>query len=80
MIKLTNLILENYGGPGEVVLPSTHKAGLRVPKGGACCANCSWWNVEGQICNNTYYYDWAETNKIPYPSDEYCSDWWEPKK
>jgi hypothetical protein len=43
MLKLTNILTENYGGPGEMVLPPNHKAGLKVPKGGSCCANCEYW-------------------------------------
>ena len=78
MIKLQNILTENYGGPGEMVLPPNHKAGLKVPKGGSCCANCKWWDKEEQICVSTYYQDWAGTNKIPYAADEYCTNWWEP--
>ena len=66
MINLTNILTENYGGPGEMVLPPNHKAGLKVPKGGSCCANCKWWNKEEQVCVSTYYVEWAGTNKIPY--------------
>jgi len=80
MLKLTNILTENYGGPGEMVLPPTHKAGLKVPKGGSCCANCKWWNKEEQICSSTYYVEWAGTNKIPYKANEYCTNWWEPIK
>jgi hypothetical protein len=79
MIKLVDLLNEDYGGPGKLVLPSNHIAGLKVPKGGSCCANCKWWNKKEQICTNTYYSDWAQTNKIPYSPLEFCSDWWEPK-
>ena len=42
MIKLTDILTENYGGEGEMVLPPSHRAGLRVPKGGSCCANCEY--------------------------------------
>jgi hypothetical protein len=75
MIKLTDLLLEDYGGPGEMVLPSTHKAGLRVPKGGSCYANCKRWSPEEQICNSQYYQEWAGTSTIPYAADEYCTNW-----
>ena len=30
MIKLQNILTENYGGKGEMVLPPNHKAGLKV--------------------------------------------------
>lgn len=82
MIKLIDL-LEEYGG-GEYELPKDHKAGMKVPKGGSCCANCEYWVVkpksEEYHCANKYYQKWAETDSIPYPPDEYCSDWWEPRK
>jgi hypothetical protein len=78
MINLISLLTENYGGEGEMVLPENHKAGLRVPKGGSCCANCKWWDAEEEICESKYYSDWAGTNKIPYAADEYCTNWWEP--
>jgi hypothetical protein len=81
MTKFINLLKEEYGG-GDYVLPKNHKAGLRVPKGGSCCANCEYWvaateEKEGR-CTNKYYQKWAGTDKIPYPPDEYCTDWWEP--
>ena len=77
--KLLHILHENYGGPGEGELPASHQAGMKVPKGGACCANCKWWDQEGTICTNPYYKKWAHTTQIPAPADEYCSDWWQPK-
>ena len=78
MISLKNILTEDYGGKGEMVLPPNHKAGLKVPKGGSCCANCKWWVPEKKICASTYYQEWAQTDTIPYPADEYCTNWWEP--
>jgi hypothetical protein len=82
---ITNYLLnqqlrEEYGGPGLMVLPDNHSAGLKVPKGGSCCANCKWWSKEEQVCNSKYYQEWAGTNTIPYAADEYCTNWWEPIK
>jgi len=79
MKKLSDVIMESgqYGGK-KYALPKGHKAGLRVPKGGSCCANCEYWIKER--CTNKYYQAWAGTDKIPYPADEYCTDWWEPKE
>jgi hypothetical protein len=83
MMKLIDLLKEEYGG-GEYEIPKDHKAGLRVPKGGSCCANCEYWKEgeEGEKgkCINEYYIKWAGTSSIPYPPDQYCTDWWEPKK
>lgn len=75
MIKLTDLLLKE--GPAEY--PSNHQPGMRVPKGGSMCANCEYHKVEGNICLNKYWEQWAETKEIPYPANEYCCDWWEPK-
>jgi hypothetical protein len=71
-------LLENFGGPGKMILPKGHKAGLRVPKGGSCCANCKYWDADAEVCNSDYYVKWAGTNTIPYPANEYCTNWWEP--
>lgn len=78
MIKLKELLNEEYGGPGKYEIPANHKAGLKVPKGGSCCATCKYWNTDQQICTNTYYTQWAKTETIPHPADEYCTDWYEP--
>jgi hypothetical protein len=73
------LLAEEYGGK-EFELPSNHSAGLKVPKGGSCCANCKFWNSEKSLCGNKYYVKWNGDGTIPVPADEFCSDWWEPKK
>jgi hypothetical protein len=58
--------------------PPNHKVGMRVPKGGSCCANCKFW--DGKDCESKYYRMWNNrSGKIPAPPDEYCSDFWEPK-
>ena len=80
MIKLSDLLKEEYGA-GPYNLPENHKAGMKVPKGGACCANCKWWvSGEKSHCSNKYYEEWAGTDQIPYSPDQYCTDWWEPIK
>ena len=73
-MRLIDLLLE---AKGEYILPPDHTQGLKVPKGGSCCANCEYWDSEKESCKNTYYQKWAGTDKIPNPPDEYCSDWWE---
>ena len=75
---LKESVNEEYGGPGNYSVPEDHLAGIRVPKGGSCCANCEYWIAKEEICTNTHYQEWAGTNKIPYPADEYCTDWYEP--
>jgi hypothetical protein len=82
MIKFLKLLEEYGGGPYE--LPKNHKAGMKVPYGGSCCANCKWWvpkdKSEKYHCINEYYQKWAGTDSIPYDPKEYCTDWWEPRK
>jgi hypothetical protein len=72
MIKLINLLLE-----GKAEYPADHKPGLRVPKGGSMCANCEYWESKENKCNNKYWVEWAGTDKVPYPGNEYCCNWWE---
>lgn len=73
--------MNNYGGKGKFELPKTHKAAMRVPKGGSCCLNCAFLRV-GHInyeCSNKYWIQWNGGNaELPLPPDEYCSDWYEP--
>lgn len=66
----------------EFELPSNHVPGLKVPKGGSCCANCKFGSeVDGKShCTNDYFVKWHGESKLPAPADEYCSDWWTPKE
>jgi hypothetical protein len=70
-----------YGGKGEFKLPSNHKAGVIVPKGGSCCANCEYFYKEkGELrCGNKYWIKWnGGDDKLPVDDPEtYCSDFWE---
>lgn len=81
MIKLKDIIKEDFGGPGKAVYPSNHKAGMKVTKGGSMCANCKYYYVsDGPKCDNAHWNKWSQTTLIPAPADEYCCDWWEPNK
>ena len=74
------ILNEEYGG-GPFKLPSDHKAGMKVPKGGSSCASCKFHSKEDNTCGNEYWVAWNKgNNKIPAPADEYCSDWYEPNK
>ncbi len=68
------------GGKGELSFPKDHVAGMRVPKGGSCCKNCKYVDVEGHACKSAHYYAWnGDDPKLPdYGLDEICSDWYEP--
>jgi len=67
-------------------LPPNHHAAMRVPKGGSCCANCEYLGDDKKSCRNDYFIKWdggkekpADSDRLPYPADEYCSDWYEPE-
>jgi len=65
----------NKSKPKIATYPPNHKAGMKVPKGGSCCANCEY--VNGNKCTNEYFIKWHGSDIIPAPIDSYCSDWWE---
>lgn len=70
-------IPEIGGGPGPFQLPADHVAAFRVPKGGSSCATCLFVSEDGERCTNTYWVNWNRGDPLlPYPSDEYCSDWY----
>jgi hypothetical protein len=75
-MKLIELLLKE----SKITYPKNHKPGMRVPEGGSMCANCEYWEKDDNLCNNKYWKSWAETDKVPYPGDEYCCDWWHPNK
>lgn len=68
--------------PGKFKLPTNHKPAMRVPKGGSSCANCTYYGPsEGTphgICGSPEYVQYYGSPEIPYPPDEFCSDWYEP--
>jgi hypothetical protein len=70
-----------YGGKGTFELPKNHKAAMQVTKGGSCCKNCKYVDVDKHACKNKYYIKWnGGDGKLPdLPLDEICSDWWQPK-
>lgn len=77
--KLHLVVLKADKGP--VTFPEDHEAAMRVPKGGSCCANCKFVDVDGHACKSEHYVKWAGTHKLPkLPLDEICSDWYEPDK
>lgn len=53
---------------------------MRVPKGGSSCARCSFYRRDGGDhgrCTHQDYQAYYGTDLIPYPADEFCSDWYE---
>jgi hypothetical protein len=72
------------GGRGPFILPDTHVAGMRVPKGGSSCANCRFARKlkDGPHCMNTYWITWnGGQSRLPVDDPStYCSDWYEPRR
>lgn len=66
---------------GHAEYPANHRPGMRVPKGGSMCENCRFLkDAEKRICGNEYFVKWNGSDVIPAPVNEYCSDWFEPKR
>lgn len=54
---------------------------MKVPKGGSSCLNCLWVGYDKKTCKNKYFIKWNNGNSLlPYPADEYCSDFWQSKE
>ena len=74
-----------FGRRGSFELPKDHQFGVRVPVGGAMCANCGWYAKGSEKCQNRGYQDWSrsigvpERNAafLPYPADQFACDLWE---
>ena len=83
-IKLAAEEKGEYGGKGPFELPDNHKAGMIVPKGGSCCANCKFMEMrkDGPHCTASYWVQWnGGDSRLPVDDPEtYCSDFWMPKK
>lgn len=61
-----------------IAYPSNHIPAFKVPKGGSSCSSCEYL-VNGS-CTNRFYIAWNGSGNIPQPTDEFCSDWYEPKQ
>jgi len=71
---------KRYGGK-EFRLPDSHRAGMKVPKGGSSCANCKFLkDAEKRLCGSPEFVAWNGSSEIPGQIDAYCSDWFEPKE
>lgn len=69
-----------YGGGGPFNLPPDHIAAMQVPKGGSCCANCAFVDVDNHACKEPNYITWngGDSTLPPLELDEICSDWYTP--
>ncbi len=66
-----------FGGKGTFHLPVSHKAGMKVPEGGAVCSKCKFVSEDLKHCNNKYFQLWNGSDELPLPANEYCSDWFD---
>lgn len=66
-------------GGKKFQLPKDHKPAMHVPKGGSSCASCEYLGGDKKTCKNKYYIQYYATNKLPFPADEFCSDWYHEK-
>lgn len=64
----------------DVMLPRGHLPGMRVPYGGSSCGNCRFGNVKTNTCSEPNFIRWNGSRRIPVLMDEYCSDWWQPRR
>lgn len=60
------------------VLPKHHVAAIQVPIGGSSCVTCEYLKPDGKSCGNQYFIQWNGSDKLPFPANEFCSDWYEP--
>ena len=65
---------------GTVSYPKDHQPGMRVPRGGSSCETCKYLGNDARSCNNKYFQLWHGSRILPFPADEYCSDWYEPAR
>ncbi len=81
MIKLKSLLTEEQVTTKEYTLPKDHKPAMRVPKGGSMCLNCKFLGDDKKSCTEDNFIKWNNgSGKLPYPADEFCSDFYEPKQ
>jgi len=60
--------------------PPDHRPGMKVPTGGSSCASCEYLAKDKRRCNNDYFVAWHGSDVIPGRINEYCSDWYEPRR
>jgi hypothetical protein len=54
-----------------------HLPAVKVPIGGSSCASCRFLSDDNRHCKNRHFIRWNNgSDRLPYPCDEYCSDWW----
>lgn len=67
---------------GAFHLPVSHRPVMEVPKRGALCITCKAIRVHDDgtyHCASHYFQEYMRTSRLPYPPDQMCSDWYEPR-
>lgn len=79
--KLSILVNSFIKEAGVFQLPPDHQPAMKVPEGGSSCANCRFLTVKNgeEHCTSEYFIEWHGESKLPYPSSQFCSDWYIPK-
>lgn len=65
---------------GKFHLPADHEPGMKVPHGGSMCANCRFLGDDRKTCKEKDFIAWNGSNLIPGNIEEYCSDWYRPRR
>jgi len=61
--------------------PDDHVPAIKVPKGGSSCTTCKYLGDDKTRCKEENYIKWNNgDDHLLHPHDEFCSDWYEPKK
>jgi GNAT superfamily N-acetyltransferase len=74
---------QGFSKSERVGVPNGHRSYMRVPKGegGASCASCRYLTEDGKGCTSKFFQQWNNGSaQLPYPADESCSDWYEPRE
>ena len=66
--------------PKHPTYPSDHEPAMRVPIGGSSCKTCRYVTKDLKNCGNRHFVAWHGSPVLPFPADQYCSDWYEPAK
>jgi hypothetical protein len=60
------------------IYPADHKVGTRVPIGGSNCVTCEYLKADGKSCGKKLFTNWNGSEKLPFPANEFCCDFYEP--
>lgn len=65
---------------GKFKLPLDHQPVMKKPTGGEfVCRDCRYVSANGKACTNENFVEFMGSPALPWPADEMCSDWFEPR-